>query len=245
MFKNIMYQKLMRRIFKGYLSVKFGVKEFEIKPDKKCLCLCPHQDDESIGMGGTLAKYNKNFTVICLTNGAKGLKSLPKEEAIKVRCQEFETALSKASITDYKVLDIEDRELLDNYEKFSVIDLKDYDYVFIPNLIDQHKDHKAVAILLKKLIEEKTHKENLKICMYEVWATLALPNKSVDIEEQIETKKAMIQSYKSQIEQRDYYTPIMGLNMYRAQQLNKRIVEDFTVLKIDEFNALVETIYSC
>ena len=75
-----MYQKLMRRIFKAYLSVKFGVNEFEIPQDAKCLCLSPHQDDESIGMGGTLAKYNKNFTVICLTNGAKGLKTLPKKE---------------------------------------------------------------------------------------------------------------------------------------------------------------------
>ena len=243
MFKNLLYQKLMRRIFKAYLSVKFGVKEFEIEQDAKCLCLCPHQDDESIGMGGTLAKYNKNFTVICLTNGAKGLKTLPKDEAIKVRCDEFETALSKASISDFKVLDIEDRALIDSYEKFSVIDISEYDYVFIPNLIDQHKDHKAVAIHLKKMLEEKPHKDSLKICMYEVWATLALPNKSVDIEEQIEIKKAMIQSYKSQIEQRDYYTPIIGLSMYRAQQLNKKFVEDFTLLSVKEFNELVESIY--
>ena len=90
------------------------------------------------------------------------------------------------------VLDIEDRDLINNYEKFSVIDIKDYDYIFIPNLIDQHKDHKAVSILLKQLLEEKEHKDDLKICMYEVWATLALPNKSVDIEEHIETKKSII-----------------------------------------------------
>ena len=57
MFKNLLYQKLMRRIFKAYLSVKFGVKEFEIEDDAKCLCLCPHQDDESIGMGGTHWKH--------------------------------------------------------------------------------------------------------------------------------------------------------------------------------------------
>ena len=43
----------------------------------------------------------------------------------------------------------------------------------------------------------------------------------------VETKKLMIQSYKSQIKQRDYFTPIIGLNMYRAQQLNKKFVEDF------------------
>ena len=243
MLKNFLYQKLMRRIFKAYLSVKFGVKEFKIEKDAKCLCLCPHQDDESIGMGGTLAKYNKNFTVICLTNGAKGLKTLPKQEAIKVRCDEFSDALSKAFISDFKVLDIEDRALIDSYEKFSVIDIEEYDYIFIPNLIDQHKDHKAVAIHLKKLLEEKKHKDKLKICMYEVWATLALPNKSVDIENQIETKKAMIQAYKSQIEQRDYFTPIIGLSMYRAQQLNKKFVEDFTLLNVKEFNKLVEEIY--
>ena len=243
MFKNFMYQKLMRRIFKAYLSVKFGVKEFEIPQDAKCLCLSPHQDDESIGMGGTLAKYNKNFTVICLTNGAKGLKTLPKDEAVKIRCDEFSNALSKAKINDLKVLDIEDRDLINSYEKFSVIDIKDYDYIFIPNLIDQHKDHKAVSILLKQLLEEKEHKEDLKICMYEVWATLALPNKSVDIEDFIETKKSMILSYKSQIEQRDYFTPILGLSMYRAQQLNKKYVEDFTLLSVKEFNKLTDEIY--
>lgn len=233
----------MRRIFKAYLSVKFGVKEFEIENDAKCLCLCPHQDDESIGMGGTLAKYNKNFAVVCLTNGAKGLKSLPKDEAIKVRCDEFETALKYASISDYKVLDIEDRALIESYDKFSVIDISNYDYIFIPNLIDQHKDHKAVSILLKQLLAEKPHKKDVKICMYEVWATLALPNKSVDIENYIEIKRSMIQSYKSQIDQRDYYTPIIGLNMYRAQQLNKKFVEDFTLLTVEEFNNLVDSIY--
>lgn len=243
MLKNILYQKLMQRIFKSYLSVKFGVKEFIIDENEKCLCLCPHQDDESIGMGGTLAKYNKNFTVVCLTNGAKGLKNLPKKEAIKIRCDEFSSALNKALINNFKILDIEDRYLIDNYEKFSVIDIENYDYIFIPNIIDQHKDHKAVGIHLKKLLSEKKHKETLKICMYEVWATLALPNKSVDIENQIEIKKAMIQSYKSQIQQRDYFNPIIGLNMYRAQQLNKKFVEDFTVLNVKEFNQLIDSIY--
>ena len=53
----------------------------------------------------------------------------------------------------------------------------------------------------------------------------------------------MIQSYKSQIEQRDYYTPIIGLSMYRAQQLNKKFVEDFTLLNVSEFKNLVEAIY--
>lgn len=220
-------------------------KEFALNPDQKCLCLCPHPDDESIGMGGLLALFPKQFEVVLLTDGRKGFKSADVQEVIKVREEEFKNALKVAGVGEYSLLGAEDKKLLDNFDLFKEINLEKYDYIFVPNVIDQHPDHKAVSLLLKRLLEENEKlgvkvKSNLQICFYEVWSTLGLVNAYVDISDVIETKKAMINCYKSQISQKDYEYHALGLNQYRGMFKDKKYVEAFCMLDINEFKKICE-----
>ncbi len=235
MIKKILFRKNLLDFSKFIANINLKPREFSIKENEKALCLAPHADDESIGMGGLLALYPDNFKVILLTDGRKGIKNLPCDEIIKTRENEFKSAMETAKIQNYEFLNCKDRELLFQEEQFKNIDMSDYDYIFIPSLIDQHPDHKAVAINLNKALKAGKHKENLKICLYEVWSALSLVNGFVDITNVIETKKEMIASYPSQTSQKRYEYHALGLNQYRGMLKNKDYVEAFCILDVKDF----------
>lgn len=214
-------------------------KEFVLNENQKCLCLSPHADDESIGMGGLLSLYPELFDVILLADGRKGIKNTSPEEVIKLREEEFKNALNVAGIDNYNFLRAQDMHLLDGFDLFKTINLNKYDYVFLPNIIDQHPDHKAVSILLKRLLDEGAKvKSDLKICFYEVWSTLGLVNAFVDISDVIDSKKAMINCYKSQIAEKDYEYYAIGLNQYRGMFKDKKYVEAFCILDVNDFKKI-------
>lgn len=218
-------------------SINLKPKELILSPDKKCLCLSPHADDESIGMGGVLSIHHNLFDVILLTDGRKGIKNKNYDEVIKIREEEFINALNEAGgVNEYRFLRAEDKKLSDCFNLFKTINLSKYDYIFLPNIIDQHPDHKAVSLLLKRLLDEAAEvKPDLQICFYEVWSALGLVNAVVDISDVIETKKAMINCYESQISQKNYEYYTLGLNQYRGMFKDKKYVEAFCVLDIADF----------
>lgn len=245
MIKKMLFKKLAYKFAKLTSSINLKPKEFTIDESKKCLCLCPHADDESIGMGGVISLFPKNFEVILLADGRKGMKELPFEEAIKIREDEFKNAMQIAGIKEYKFLRAEDKKLSDSFalfqNLFKTIDIEKYDYIFVPNIIDQHPDHKAVSLLLNKLFDIGAKvKPNLQICFYEVWSTLGFVNSFVDISDVIESKKAMINCYKSQTSKKDYEYHALGLNQYRGMLKDKKYVEAFCVMDVDDFRKICE-----
>jgi LmbE family N-acetylglucosaminyl deacetylase len=231
----------MYKFSKLMALINLKPKEFNMAPNTKCLCLAPHADDESIAMGGLLSLYPENFELILLTDGRKGVKDLPVEDTIKLREEEFKTAMKIAGIKEYKFLHAPDKKLLASYDLFQAINLEKYDYIFLPNIIDQHPDHKAVSLLLQRLLDSGVKiKPELKICFYEVWSTLGFVNAYVDISEVIEAKKAMINSYKSQTEQKNYEYHALGLNQFRGMFKDKKYVEAFCIFEPDEFKKISE-----
>ena len=241
-----MYQASRRALLKFYMSVNYSSTVFKFNEDDKCLCLAPHQDDETIAMGGTLARYNKNFEVICLTNGAKGFADAKRianvdahrDDVLNIRQKEF------SEIDNYKILNIEDRALALGYKEFvSNIDFGKYDYIFIPNIIDQHKDHKAVSYLLYKYLTENDEPKDFKICFYEVWSASGMVNSSIDISDFVDTKIKMLEAYPSQTSFRAYTDAAIGLNRYRGLANNLKYAEAFLLLSRKEFLDLVEEVY--
>ena len=279
MIKKKLFQKLTYKFSKLTAGINLKPKELNIGENQKCLCLSPHADDESIGMGGVLSLFANNFEVILLTDGRKGIKDKSVEEVIKIRENEFINAMKIAGINEYNFLYAEDKKLLDSFDLFktylnrntphpnhppsffdtqskkaesfpqgregatqkSTSVLEKYDYIFVPNIIDQHPDHKAVSLLLQRLLDKNIKiKPDLQICFYEVWSTLGMVNSFVDITEVIEKKKLMINCYQSQTAQKDYEYYALGLNQYRGMFKDKKYVEAFCVLSVDEFKKICE-----
>ena len=115
-----------------------------------------------------------------------------------------------------------------------------YNYIFIPYIFDQHKDHKAVSILLREKLKDKKYKKGLKIAYYEVWSTINMPQYYVDISKVVEDKKKMINFHKSQIATKNYADKIIGLNTYRGLLRNLEAVESFSIMQVEDFIKIVE-----
>lgn len=241
-FKQIYKEFVMSRKFLKLLNFfhfeKIDPQELVLKPDEKCLLLNPHFDDEILGCAGLLIKYPQNVHIVCLTSGSKGTVIDNNEELIGIRKQEFLSVMQELGITSYEFLDIQDGKLIYDYEKFKQINLIDYDYVFLPNYFDNHKDHKAVSILLKQLLKEKKYKNSLKIVFYEIWSALTLPNYYFDITKIIKKKKDLIKKYSSQIQHVWFEKGIICLNAYRGMLLNIGWAEVFTVISVNDFKKI-------
>lgn len=229
-FLKRIYGRIINRIFNPFFGINLKPMPFELQKTDKCLIIAPHPDDESIGCGGILNLHPDNFDVICLTSPSKERK------------EEFKAAMDFAGIKNYQMYDLEDKHIIDGYNKFKVINISNYDYVFIPFVFDQHKDHKAVSLLLEKHLKNTKHKENLKIVYYEVWSAMSLPQFFVDISKVAQKKAEMINLHKSQIATKDYAQKILGLNSYRGLLKSIDYVESFSILNIKEFSQIMSNL---
>ncbi|MDD3013833.1 MAG: PIG-L family deacetylase [Candidatus Gastranaerophilales bacterium] len=238
LYQKIVYANRFLRLARIFHFEKIAPAKLELNSNNKCLLLAPHPDDETMGCGGLLLKHSSIFDVVCLTDGRYGGYDQSNDEIAALRKIEFEKALDKIGILNYCMLKIEDRKLIKNYPVFENINVEKYDYVFIPNYFDQHKDHKAVTILLQKLLRTKKHKVNLKIAFYEVWSPITIPNFYFDISDVIEEKESLIDIYQSQLKHVDFKAGIKSLNLYRGMQFNCRFSEVFSIIDINTFMKL-------
>jgi LmbE family N-acetylglucosaminyl deacetylase len=238
---------LFKNVFMQVCQLYFKLNLKPVKLDlatKKGIVLAPHPDDESIGMGGTLALYSKNLDVICVSSGQKVKNKNSSNEGVNSRKKELENALTLAGVETFVCLDIPDQEILTHYECFKTLNFSDVDIIFLPNLLDQHPDHKALAWHLSRYIKDfpKKVKPTLQIAFYEVWNALALPNAFVDISSVADTKRAMINAHASQEVSKAYADKMLGLNAYRGLLKNVDYAEVFSVVDIQTFQTTVSTL---
>lgn len=228
-----LYRKLLSKIYNPFIYTNIKPMELEIKENDRCLVIAPHPDDESIGCGGIINLYPKNFDVVCLTHGQEGSQ----------RAEEFKAAMEFANVHKYNHLCLEDKKILSGYELFKSIDISEYDYIFIPYIFDQHRDHKAVSILLNRLLNDgKKYKKTLQIAYYEVWSTINMPQYFVDISSVVDKKINMINLHKCQVAKKAYAEKIVGLNKYRGLLKDIEAVESFSVMNTKDFNNVVSTL---
>jgi len=231
--QNGFIKKLYYKIFNFYNSIEtIYPKELKFDNNNKILILAPHADDEVIGCGGLLLKYSKQCDVICLTDGRYGDRDIDIHNMIKIRKNEFISVMTKLNIKNFNFLEIEDTKLKYNYEVLNQISFNNYDYICIPNNLDQHPDHKVVFNHIQQAYKDKLIKKNIKIIMYEIWGTLPIVNYYIDISHIVQQKKEIINLYHSQIKYIDYATKILALNEYRGMIANKKYVEGYFIINI-------------
>ncbi|MCR4881371.1 MAG: hypothetical protein K6A44_05400 [bacterium] len=235
--KSFLFKHLISRVYNLIFSVKSTPKPLGIKPEERCLILGGKTEDIFSAAGGTILLNSEKFSVCSLTNGFRQIidKDLTYEEKVKIRKDEFEKITDKAQVSFGEFYeDVDEGRLIMRYDKFKSVIISDYDYIFLPNILEPDKDNKAVALLLNELIKERPYKRHAKIVFYEVSSTLPMVNGFVDIEEKVETKSELLDSINNNAET-NFSQNVLSLNKFRGACVHKNYAEAFCVLGIDEF----------
>ncbi|MEL6812518.1 MAG: PIG-L deacetylase family protein [Bacteroidota bacterium] len=197
---------------------------------KKVLVLAPHQDDETIGCGGTLlelAQMRCQITVGFLTNGAElsnpsNSVTIRREEA-KAVCKDIDAEMLELGIDniDLSITPSHVKELKSWMEK-------DWDAIFTIWPVDQPPKHRLCSYLVGRVMASSNF--NKPIVFYAVHTDL-LPNFYVDITAQIDEKQLLLKKYESQLRAQCYDHLSKGMDAWRSRFLQvsstPRFIETF------------------
>ena len=215
------------------LKNKYG--QFKININTNCLVLSQYPGAETKGLGGLIAQYPKNFEVLCFTNGSTMIPELDPVTCASVKKQQFSDVMKERRVKGFKIFDIDDKTLKNHFSTFRKIDISDADYIFVPNVYDSNPDTIALLKHFKALLDEKEHKKDLKIVMFESDFPLCYQDYCVNISSIIGTKRKMLSQYYPKDKFPYVVEKTIGLNAFRSLQLDCDFVETFMVFDEESF----------
>jgi LmbE family N-acetylglucosaminyl deacetylase len=215
-------------------------QELKIDTFKRVLVLAPHQDDESIGCGGTLTKLATNgceITIVFLTDGAElsnPINSIPaRRKEAKAVCEKLNATMLEIGIDNIS-MDIKTTHL----EKLKIILDQGWDMIFTVWPVDQPPKHRLCSYMFGKVLRDSNYKGN--ISMYAVHTDL-IPNFYVDISEEIIKKQELLALYPSQMNVQSYHHLSKGLDAWRSRYLEvsskERFIETFFQIPSKEYKS--------
>jgi LmbE family N-acetylglucosaminyl deacetylase len=200
----------------------------------RVLCIAPHPDDESCGLGGTLARHRAQgdeVHIVFVTDGRSGdpdgrfgtsLPELREQEALAA-CEELGGASSEfyrfpdnrvASSTDIQMVSERFEESIDAFQPH---------VIYVPWAGEAHTDHANCHSALLALLERRVHEGRplfARVLEYEVWSPLPA-DWIVDITDFAEAKRRAMRAHTSQVLYTDYPHQLLGLAAHRSVYLPK------------------------
>jgi LmbE family N-acetylglucosaminyl deacetylase len=210
-----------------------GITEFGAR---RVLVLAPHMDDEVIGCGGALRCHvlaGAPVTVVFLTDGSAGDPALrngavpaaqraaARRQLTAQRKEESRRACGHLGVGDLRFWDAPDGALAVTpaltARLAALLTAAVPDVVYVPALLDTHRDHWAANQLLAAALAGAAGwcTSGAVIRQYEAWTPL-LVNVLADITGVFAAKQAALREFASQNRHVDYVHTTTGLNAYRA-----------------------------
>ncbi len=171
---------------------------------------CAHADDETIGMGGTIAKYaseGKNIVTVIFSFGENSSPWLKSENVILDRKKEAKAIGEFLGSSETIFMGLKDAQLNEEIKNPKIKDvLKKVFARFKPSKIfthsseDPHPDHKAVNALVINAVEEYDKDKKLGVYAFEVWNVVndLHPAIYVDVSKTFSKKVEAMKKFKSQ-----------------------------------------------
>lgn len=155
------FREGLRHLYLATIRRVFRSRE-EITPGASAIVFAPHQDDETLGCGGTIFKKRRSNVavgIVYMTNGGASSNLMPPAALSSIRAREAtESAAVLGVEADHlKFLDFPDRQLASHAATaedavLEILKREKPHEVFIPCWRDQHADHVATnAIVLAAL----------------------------------------------------------------------------------------------
>ncbi|MFP4403086.1 MAG: PIG-L deacetylase family protein [Candidatus Woesearchaeota archaeon] len=175
------------------------------------LIFCAHNDDHTLGAGGTIAKYSKegiNVVVVIFSYGENSHIWLKKEESIKMRVLESKKADKLLGIKKTYYYGLKDGFFSNENQKKKIIkSIKRIIAILKPSKIfthsfdDPHPDHKTVYYTISQVLEEINY--NCDVYSFDIWNPFNLrkrdsPKLFVDITDTFKIKMKSFSLHKSQ-----------------------------------------------
>lgn len=189
------------------------------------LVFAPHADDESFGMGGSIALATQAGVAVHLAVLTDGALGGTQPDLVTIRKEEAQQAARVLGIRSVDYFDQRDRGLQVSAELVTrivaLIRTHKPRAVFFPGVFELHPDHRCTALLVWAALQQCAD-PLLVPCAYEI-ATQSPVNCLVDITAVLPAKQRAIACYGSQLEQRDYSEIVTAMNRLRSLTLGKEV----------------------
>ena len=173
------------------------------------LVLCAHNDDNIIGVGGTIAKYSKEGIDVISVIFSYGISSHPwlkEQEIIKTRVEESQQADNVVGAQKLYYLGLKEGRFAEEIQKVKdkiarFIKVLKPVKIFTHSGDDPHPDHRAVHMIVSQLLDELEYKGD--VYAFDVWNPFnirnrGLPKLVVDISTTFNKKVQAIKKHRSQ-----------------------------------------------
>lgn len=193
-------------------------------PGERWLVLAPHPDDETLGLGGTLAAATARgvgVTTVCLTSGgAQGVEAEREEEARRAAA-----VLGLAPPVFWRLPDrgLSALRTALAHRLQHLLAENAPELVLTPSPVELHPDHRAVALAVHTAVRRRStwglrRRPPLWVAAYEVSAPM-LPNLLVEVSAVWEQKRRALACYSSQLGHAPYTAVMEGFGAVRTLTL--------------------------
>lgn len=218
-------------------------------PRGRVLVIAPHPDDETMGLGGTLAHHARAGDHICVVFVGSGIQGDPdghyaREDYPAVREAEARAAAKVLGISEVRFLGYPDNLSDEGIHVFgnlpsdpvaarralagslaeileSVITETASTIVYYPWTGELHADHWQVAQGVAHLMRMRPELcQRVDFLGYDVWTALP-PDTVIDTSDTMQQKLTAVHCYASQLLYQDYEHAVLGLDAYRSLLLER------------------------
>ncbi|MFS0645401.1 PIG-L deacetylase family protein [Siminovitchia sp. 179-K 8D1 HS] len=209
----------------------------------RILVFAPHNDDEVLGVGGTMAKYSKMGHEVYVCEVTSG----PQKELLQTEAKKAHKVLGvkEAFFLDLPSVKLRNMTSIEINSKVSaVVNKIKPNIAFIPHKGDMHLDHGEVAESAMVALRPVNNPQLKAIYAYETLSETEwnipscdnafVPNAWSDISDTIELKLEAMKCYESQL--KEFPNPrsleaIEALSKFRGSTICVRNAESFMVIR--------------
>lgn len=202
-------------------------------PQGRILVIAPHPDDESCGIGGTLALHRRQgdpVHLLFVTDGTNGdpdgrfgddLASVRRREALEAARVLGGCTCEFLGLPDgHEVTDDDFEQVAGLFD--AAMERFEPDLVYVPWSEEAHADHAHSWEALRRCYRRRTQsgRSTPRVLEYEVWSPLPA-DWIVDVTSTADAKRDAMLAHASQVAYTDYPHQLLGLAAHRSVYLPK------------------------